>query len=142
MQAVSPIFPSTQYNALMKTGRPSFRKRTDFGQRVHAAREALGLSQAQVAEQLGITQPSYAPWERDPVALRPDQLAQLASILQVSIDELVSGAEQQRRTNGGPIGKARRVFEEVNKLPRHQQQRIVGVVEDMIAAQRLTAKAA
>ena len=35
---------------------------------------------------------------------------------------------------GGPVGKARRVFEEVSKLPRHQQQRILGIVEDLIAA--------
>lgn len=140
MQAVSALFSIAGYDAPMKTGRPSIRKRTDFGARVHAAREALGLSQAQVADKLGITQPSYALWERDAVALRPEQLSGLAGILQVSVDELVKGAEQ-RRGNGGPVGKARRVFEEVSKLPRHQQQRIVGVVEDMIAAQRLSAKA-
>lgn len=142
MQAVSSFFEIDGYNASMKTGRPSIRKRTDFGQRVHAAREALGLSQAQIADKLGITQPSYALWERDAVALRPDQLAQLAAILQVSVDELVNGQELQRRASGGPVGKARRIFEEVSRLPRHQQQRIVGVVEDMIAAQRLNTKAA
>jgi transcriptional regulator with XRE-family HTH domain len=134
MQAVSVHSLLAAYNSSMKTGRPSVRRRTDFGERLHAAREVLGLSQAQVAEKLGITQPSYALWERDSVALRPEQLASLASILQVSMDELIIGYEPQKRSSSGPVGKARRVFEEVSKLPRHQQQKIVDVVEALLIA--------
>jgi len=36
----------------------------------------------------------------------------------------------------GPIGKARRVFEEVSKVARHPQQRILGIVENLLAADR------
>jgi hypothetical protein len=36
----------------------------------------------------------------------------------------------------GPIGKARKLFEEVSQMPRHQQQRILATVEDMIAGQK------
>ena len=35
------------------------------------------------------TQRAYAHWERNPVALRPDQLLNLAQALNVSVDELV-----------------------------------------------------
>ena len=123
------------YDAGMNTGRPSKQPRTPFGERLHAAREARGFSQAQVAEQLGISQNAYACWERRPVALRPDQVEQVATILNVSVEALFNGNGGTGR-KGGPTGKARRVFEEVSQLPRKRQLRIVSVVEDMLAAAR------
>jgi DNA-binding transcriptional regulator YiaG len=68
----------------MKTGRPAKHPRTPFGKRLHAARVAAGLSQAQVAQQLGMTQKGYADWERHPVALRPEQITQVMEILEIS----------------------------------------------------------
>jgi transcriptional regulator with XRE-family HTH domain len=117
-------------------GRPAKTKRCEFGERLAAARQQLGLSQAQVAEKLGVTQQSYAGWERRETALKPEHLIRLAEILNVTVDYLL-GKENARRRGGGPVGKARRVFEEVSKLPRNRQQRILGVVEDMLTAQQL-----
>jgi len=94
----------------------------------------LGLSQSQVAEKLGITQTAYADWERYPVALRPDQVEKLAGILNITIEQLYS-ATLEKRPGGGPVGKARRVFETVSRLPRRQQQKIVEVVEALVAQQ-------
>ena len=131
---------STPYDGGMNTGRPASQPRTPFGERLHAAREARGLSQAQVADQLGMSQNAYACWERKPVALRPDQVEQLAKILGVSVDALFNEDGGLDR-KGGPIGKARRVFDEVSRLPRKRQQRILGVVEDMLAAQRMAVNA-
>ena len=136
MQAKKITFILAPYDGGMNTGRPASQPRTPFGERLHAAREARGLSQAQVAEQLGMSQNAYACWERKPVALRPDQIEQLAKILNVPVDTLFNGNGGMDR-KGGPVGKARRAFEEVSRLPRKRQQRIVGVVEDMLAAQRM-----
>ena len=140
MQAKRITFPADPYDGGMNTGRPASQPRTPFGERLHAAREARGLSQAQVAEQLGMSQNAYACWERKPVALRPDQVEQLAKILGVSVEALFNGDGGPDR-KGGPTGKARRVFDEVSRLPRKRQQRILGVVEDMLAAQRMAANA-
>jgi transcriptional regulator with XRE-family HTH domain len=106
--------------------------------RLKALRESAGLSQKQVAKQLGILQGPYALGERRDVALRADQTAKLAEILGTSADELVIGAAR-RHARGGPTGKARRVFEEVSRLPRNRQQRIIATVEDMLTAQRVAA---
>jgi len=131
MQAFPVTFPAVPYDRLMQTGRPSKEPRTKFGQRLHAAREAAGLSQAQVAERLGVTQKAYAVWERYPVALRPEQIEKVASALNVSVEFLFGQTAKQR--GSGPTGKARRVFEAVSKLPRHQQNKIVDVVETFVA---------
>jgi transcriptional regulator with XRE-family HTH domain len=101
----------------------------------------MGLSQSQVAALLGVTQPSYADWERSTTALRPEHLSQLATILNVSVDDLLSHSKRPQR-GIGPAGKARRVFEQVSRLPRHQQQKIVEVVEALVAQHHAPAKAA
>lgn len=113
-------------------GRPTKRKRTAFGERLVAAREEAGVSQRELADKLGITQRALSWWEREPVALRPEQVAQVATVLGVSTDYLL-GVDATKKRSGGPTGKARRVFEAVSKLPRHHQQKIVDVVETFVA---------
>lgn len=115
----------------MQTGRPSTEPRTQFGERLHAAREALGLSQAQVAEQLGITQKAYAVWERYPVALRPEQIENVAEVLRVPVEELF-GKPASKARGSGPAGKLRQVFEKASRLPRHQQNKVAEFVEAFV----------
>jgi len=74
--------------AQVKTGRPSKRTRTTFGQNLYDARVAIGLSQAQIAKKLGITQTAYSLWERRTVALRSDQIEKLLEVLDVNADQL------------------------------------------------------
>ena len=113
-------------------GRPAKTGRTEFGQRLVAARQQMRLTQAEVAGQLGITQPSFAGWERRQTALRPEHLRQLARILNVPVDFLL-GDQPSGRRGMGPSVKVRRAFERVSRLPRHQQQRIVSVIEALVA---------
>ena len=131
MQAFFVTQRADPYNGGIKTGRPSKYPRSPFGERLHAAREAAGLSQAHVADKLGITQTAYAVWERHPVALRPEQIEQVAAILGVTAEQLFTTATTTR--GSGPAGKLRQVFERASKLPRDQQKHVVRAVEDAIA---------
>jgi transcriptional regulator with XRE-family HTH domain len=141
MQALSVFISNPVYTSGMAAGRPSKSERSPFGERLLAARQQVGFSQTQLAEKLGITQQTYAGWERRTTALRPEHLAQLAVVLNVPVDHLL-GRERSTKRGPGPIGKARRMFEEVNKLPRDRQQHVLRVVEDLLKANRLESKAA
>ena len=134
MQANSVIFLTSPYDADMPAGRPPKFKRTAFGERLFTARQQAGLSQTQIAQRLAVTQPTYADWERRTTALRPEHLSQLADILNVSADHLL-GRDNGHKARGGPIGKARRVFEDVSRLPRDRQQHVIRVVEELLIAQ-------
>jgi transcriptional regulator with XRE-family HTH domain len=134
MQAQLIIPEVEPYNAAMQTGRPAKSKRSEFGARLHALREAAGLSQAQVAEQLGIKQPTYALWERRTTAISAIQLQQLADVFGVGIDALFIDAKAATKRANGPTGKARQLFERVSQLPRSAQQRILAHVEDALTA--------
>jgi transcriptional regulator with XRE-family HTH domain len=117
---------------LMKQGRPTTKPRTDFGRRMADARERAGITQQQLAEKLGTSQRAVAHWERDPVALRPDQIAAVADTLNVTTDELL-GRSTKDRTPKGPPGKLRLAFEKAHKLPRHEQNQIVKFVEAYVS---------
>lgn len=79
-----------------------------------------------------ITQRAYAHWERNPVALRPDQLLNLAQTLNVSVEDLVETNGTKKR-GSGPTGKMRQLFEAASQLPRGQQQKTAAIIEPFIA---------
>jgi transcriptional regulator with XRE-family HTH domain len=118
----------------MKTGRPSERERPPFGQRLYELREAAGLTQAQVADKLGISHRAYAFWEREPTAVRAEQLATLAELFGVTADFLIGRQQPSKQRGSGPTGKMKQLFEAASNLPRRQQQRVVGLVEDILIA--------
>lgn len=63
-----------------------------IGARIRAAREQLGLSQAQLARSLGITRSACSQWEAsDGTAPRRERLAQIAQLLGVSYEWLATG---------------------------------------------------
>jgi len=85
-----------------------------------------------MAEKLGITQQSYAAWERRSTALRPEQLTALAEILDYSLDELLDNKPKARRGTG-PVGRAKRLFDSISRLPRNQQEKIISLLEPFVA---------
>ena len=89
------------------------------------------MSQQKVADRLGMKHSAYAWWERNPVALRPDQLHKLADVLGISIEELL-GNEGSKRRSTGPTGKMRQLFEAASRLPRSQQQKVTAVLEPFV----------
>jgi transcriptional regulator with XRE-family HTH domain len=101
---------------------------------LHAAREAAGLTQSQVAEKMGVTQTAYGVWERYPVALRPDQIEELAKLLNVTVEHLF-GRDQVKARGKGPVGRLRQVFEKASQLPRHQQNKVAEFVEAFVERQ-------
>jgi transcriptional regulator with XRE-family HTH domain len=113
--------------------RPDRSQPSAFGQRLRSLREAAGLTQKHMAEQLGISQPSYLAWEAYSVAIKPDQIEQLASLLAVEVADLFGAPKRKKAAKPGPPGKTEQVFQTVAKLPRHKQQRILGVVEALVA---------
>jgi HTH-type transcriptional regulator/antitoxin HipB len=137
MQAFSDNSGIHGYSDDMPQGRPSTRKRNEFGKKLFELREAAGLTQAHVADTLGVTQQTYSDLERSPITVHIDRLKALASILGTSVGELVGEASAKAKVT--PRGKRNQVFEAASKLPRRQQAKILDVVEAMLAQQEAKA---
>ncbi len=62
-----------------------------FGDRMAAAREAAGMSQAELARRLGVKIKTVMGWEQDTSEPRANKLQMLAGLLNVSITWLLTG---------------------------------------------------
>lgn len=109
------------------------------GAHLAALRQATGLSQYELAAQVGEAQANIAFWERSAKPPRSDVLPKLAQALGVRVEELllietakgkVASTALPRRN--APSGKVRQVFEEVSTLPRAQQQKVVEFVSAFV----------
>ena len=104
------------------------------GARLAGLRRAAGLSQAELAELVGETQRNIAYWEQAEKPPRSDVIPKLADVLGVSVEVLLSAdGELARSRPRGPVGRVRRVFENVSRLPRRQQDKIIEIVEAFVA---------
>lgn len=65
-----------------------------FGDRVVLAREAQGMTQAQLARRLGLRTATIRNWEEDRSEPRANKLQMLAGMLSVSMIWLMTGAGQ------------------------------------------------
>ena len=66
----------------------------EFSERLKNLRKQAHLTQVDVAEKLGISQPAYASWERGVKKPTQENLVKIAQILNVTIDYLVGNSDE------------------------------------------------
>jgi HTH-type transcriptional regulator, cell division transcriptional repressor len=96
-----------------------------------ALREAAGLSQRELARQIGQDQSNVRYWEQSGNLPRSDVLLPMAKALGVTVHELLGEA----RPKGvmAPGGKLGLVFQDALRLPRRQQAKLAEFVKVFIA---------
>lgn len=114
----------------MSIGRPAKFKRSSFGERLISARLRLGLTQNETADLIGVSQQTYAGWERRTAALRPEHMAQLIKVLKVNPLDLLGLKKQSIAP--APEGRVYRLLLAVSKLPPKRQSRVLGLVEELL----------
>lgn len=67
----------------------------DFSERLKELRKKANLTQVEVAEKLGISQPAYASWERGVKKPTQENLVRIAQVLNASVDYLVGNSEDK-----------------------------------------------
>ncbi len=103
-----------------------------MGARIASLQCQARLSQAQLAEALGIPQRTLSFYEREAGDIPAGLVPPMARALGVSVDELLGETEKKRRAGAGPTGRMRRLFEAASKLPRSQQEKIAAVIEAFV----------
>jgi transcriptional regulator with XRE-family HTH domain len=110
-----------------------------LGQRIAKARAAADLTQVQLAERLGISQPQLAFYEvgkrRVPVSMLPG----LAKALGVSIEALIADndtaniAAAPKRTRRGPVSRLEQQLDAVTRLPKARQRFVTDMLDTVLA---------
>lgn len=80
----------------------------EFGEKLKRAREAKGMTQQTLADQLYVTRQAVSRWENG--ARYPDLLTakKLSDCLEVSLDELLSGEERSAEVERAPVMQTQR----------------------------------
>ena len=107
----------------------SAREATRAAEAIVADQQGAGLTQIELAKFLKVPQANIAFWEWSDTPPRSDLIPAMAKALGVRIEDLLVGSASKALANRpGPIGEVQRAFEEVRKLPRKQQRKVVEFV--------------
>jgi transcriptional regulator with XRE-family HTH domain len=108
------------------------RERPGISHRLITLRQAVGLTQIQLAKLVHVHPSNIGFWELKGTPPRGEVLPALARVLGVSVDEIL-GVEPIKPRRQVAKGKLQQLFEAASHLPRRQQQKIVEFVEPFIA---------
>jgi len=103
----------------------------DVGRRIASARKELNLTQAQLADKLGVKQQAIASYEvgrrRVPLAF----LVKLAEALYVEVTDLLP-LQSNPQKKRGPIPRLQREIEKVRELPQSKQKLVLDLLETIL----------
>jgi transcriptional regulator with XRE-family HTH domain len=109
-----------------------------IGRRLREARRRRGLTQAEVAEQIGVDQTLVSNYERGAARLHGALVAGLAKTLRVSADELLGLKDSREKTPAN--GRLLRRLQRLEQLPRSDQKAVLKFLEALLdKRQRRTA---
>jgi len=104
-----------------------------MGSRISQARKAQGLTQQQVADQLGIAQQTYAHYEVGDIRFPASMLPLLAQVLELTPEELL-GQVVKPKLRKGPTPRILQQLERISQLPKTKQH-VVSEMLEMVLAQ-------
>lgn len=106
-----------------------------LGQRIARVRKAEGLTQQQLAEQLGIAQQTLAHYEGGHLRITVIMLASLAKTLRITVEELIEAPAPARKGKRGPASVLERKVEQIQQLPRAKQKFVMDMLDTVIQQQ-------
>jgi DNA-binding XRE family transcriptional regulator len=101
--------------------RPTTRRATDFGARLTEARKSAGLTQAELAERLSVSQQMIDYYERRAKNPTADFIRKAGAVLNVSVDQLL-GHQVKNGRKPGPPSQLEQRMSAVRQLPRDKQK--------------------
>jgi transcriptional regulator with XRE-family HTH domain len=108
-----------------------------LGVRIAEARKALGMTQTQLADELGVSQQVIASYEVGRRRVQVMLLPRLAHTLAVSVEELIGAQGQPARR--GPAPKLLQQVERIQRLPKSQQRFVMQMIDTALQASQMQA---
>lgn len=104
-----------------------------IGVRIGELRKERGLTQKELAERLGVTQPVVSDYENDVIRLPADVAVALARILAVSTDELLGLRPGTREPRGAKNRRLSRRLQAIDALPKRDQEALLRTIDAFIS---------
>jgi transcriptional regulator with XRE-family HTH domain len=105
-----------------------------LGGRIAALRKESHITQAQLAETLGVAQPTFNAYELGQRRVPVSALPVLAKALGVDLETLL-GETGKRAGKRGPAPKFQQQLERIAQLPRARQRFVMDMLDGVLAQQ-------
>lgn len=105
---------------------------TELGNRIQEERKKLGLTQAQLAEKIGVSHTQMARYEIKGVQPPADTLKNLAELFNTSIDYLVRGDKAEQAKESLKDSEILAQFKKLDQLPEEEKKSILKVLSALI----------
>ena len=106
-----------------------------IAQRLQRLRREKGVTQAELAELLGVSQPIVSDYERGELRLHGELIVKLAEILGCSADELL-GLQQRQTVTGGGNRRLLRRLQQLDLLPKRDQEALLRTIDAFLSKTR------
>jgi len=108
-----------------------------FGPRLAALRKTAGFTQHQLADELGISRRRIAYYESESEHPPSSLLADLAHVLNVSTDQLLSDAPVKRQAKASLSPRLERRLKQIERLNPKSKQQLLSLIDTFIEAEAL-----
>lgn len=104
-----------------------------IGTRIARLRRDKGLTQAELAQALSVSQPVVSDYENDVIKVSGEMTIQLAQILGVSADEILGLAKLARTTTAIKNRRIYRQLQSIDKLPKRDQEALARTIDAFLS---------
>ena len=103
-----------------------------IGKKIRELRKRQGMTQGELAAELGINQSAVSDYEKGEVRIHAAMLAALAKVLKSSADEIL-GLEKTKASAPAVDRRFLRRIEKLHRLSRRDQQSILGTIDAFLS---------
>jgi transcriptional regulator with XRE-family HTH domain len=104
-----------------------------IAERIIALRKDAGLTQKQLAEELGVTQPVISGIERGELRVHGELIVELSRLLKVSADEILGIKTPKKKTDKMTPEQTRlwKKFQQIASWPDKDQRAVIRIINTM-----------
>jgi transcriptional regulator with XRE-family HTH domain len=105
----------------------------EIGVRLAQLRKEKGITQAEMAERLGISQPMASDYERGKLRLHGELIVQLSEILGVSADDILGIKSNTKSSKPTQNRRLSHRLQAINQLPKRDQDALFRTIDAFIS---------
>jgi transcriptional regulator with XRE-family HTH domain len=106
------------------------------GERIRRLRKERGLTQAELADEIGISRQLVTNYEIGRLKLNEEMLIRFAVVLKVSSDEILGLKTSEYENEPPPSLRIMRRMQEIDHLPEQKKKAILKTIDDLIRANK------
>ncbi|PHM22776.1 helix-turn-helix domain-containing protein [Xenorhabdus budapestensis] len=109
-----------------------------LGERITVLRKERGITQAELAQKLNVSQQTVQAWEAGRRRIKVSSLPIVAKVFSVSLEDLFGEEPEKVSRKRGPAPKWQQQIEEIDGLPKAKQKMISEMLNALITQAKVT----